>query len=1334
MMTSFPLSHNLKRVTKRSIARGRSQASPQLAEPRVSTGVAFYFNQFGSCRRCEGLAMDAPGATSPDESAVERSSTDTVLSRSSTDTIQETQDKSVQDSHSSSSSGDEEEDEEAGDDDDSDDDEEPRLKYAYLTKHLGSVYRNGDATSSFLVAGDKMVVGTHNGNVHVLSLPLLKSLRVYHAHSASVTSISVSPFPPPLPNFKPDTLGKQTPEDPRPPTRSSTTTGSIRGQARLPNPPSVPPTPSNSIYIGTSSIDGNVCISSLVDPKDVMLRNFGRPVQSVALSPDYKSDRTFLSGGRAGELVLTTGGRIGASSNSTTMGGAAATASSWLGSMGLASNSGKDTVIHSGEGAISTIRWSLSGKYVVWVNEEGIKIMRSNLHLDSSETEFAWKRISHIDRPNRPGWDEMSSVWKARAEWIDQSSLDDHDHLNPEDGIENAGTKSPNPSEKVEKLVVGWGGTVWVIDVYPERASKSSKGEKLGSAEVVTILRTDCVVSGISLYTPRLLVILAYMESEGESRSNGTDTGRHNRQRGLEPELRVIDIETKEEISADTLSINRFEGLSASDYHLSVLPPWKTPEGQVVQRGALGALGYGLLDATMYSARLFSSGASIRSTTSSGDKGSSRAPPSFRSRSSYGDDSIPKEVQEVSGAPGAKIFVHSPYDCVVAVKRDLADRLAWLDMHGQYEEAWSLVDKHPEAAGSVPDVSDIISEAAGRSQTSLGDFFADDRSSMTTTGQPKVSAAEQEKARLGELWVKQLVAQEKWTEAVRVCGKVIRNAPQWEHWAWVFINNDRLDEITPNIPVDLNPPLSAVIYEAILLHYVSRDLDKLKELIETWPSDLFNSSTITEAIEARLNTESMKVDSEDWRTLTDCLAKLFLVGGHYREALRCYIRLKDADAAMSLVREHRLLDAVTDDIPAFIMIRVSKAQMKSARKSELEELTSEPTRLLVSEAYTGIVLPETVVSQLIDEDRHLFLYFYLRALWRGESLPHGGPKPRRGRGAHARDAASKLAADEGKALIDNFADTTVEVFADYDRPLLMEFLQNSISYSFEKATQICEEHKFTSELIYLLSKMGQTKRALNLILSDLKDVSQAISFAKSQEDPDLWEDLLDYSMDKPKFIHGLLVEAGTAIDPIKLVRRIPSGLEIEGLREGLTRLIREHDLQASISQGAARVMQSEVALGMDSLRKGQRRGIKFDVHEDGEQDVNQTPTIKTKNQDQVSETRGKRFAAPGQGKCGGCNTAFCANEREILVGFACGHIFHLSHLHADTSQSGTNSRDQSKDHTPRPMSPVDESSATASRTIGPKVTTARILRDKIGSGCRICALTREIESLGDSES
>ena len=50
------------------------------------------------------------------------------------------------------------EEEKADEDEDEDEEEdEPRLKYTSLTKNLRLLYRNGDATSSFLVAGDKMV-------------------------------------------------------------------------------------------------------------------------------------------------------------------------------------------------------------------------------------------------------------------------------------------------------------------------------------------------------------------------------------------------------------------------------------------------------------------------------------------------------------------------------------------------------------------------------------------------------------------------------------------------------------------------------------------------------------------------------------------------------------------------------------------------------------------------------------------------------------------------------------------------------------------------------------------------------------------------------------------------------------------------------------------------------------------------------------------------------------------------------------------------------------------------------------------------------------------------
>jgi hypothetical protein len=47
----------------------------------------------------------------------------------------------------------------AGDSDDEDEEgeDEPKLKYHRLTPNLSSVYRSGDATSCFLVSGDKMV-------------------------------------------------------------------------------------------------------------------------------------------------------------------------------------------------------------------------------------------------------------------------------------------------------------------------------------------------------------------------------------------------------------------------------------------------------------------------------------------------------------------------------------------------------------------------------------------------------------------------------------------------------------------------------------------------------------------------------------------------------------------------------------------------------------------------------------------------------------------------------------------------------------------------------------------------------------------------------------------------------------------------------------------------------------------------------------------------------------------------------------------------------------------------------------------------------------------------
>lgn len=107
--------------------------------------------------------MDAPGVKTVNQGVTKGASeldASSARSRSSSAAHPDEHEKnSHNDGDDVAASDDLEEDEEEEEDgeDSDEDDGEPRLKYAYLTKHLGSVYRRGDATSTFLVAGDKMV-------------------------------------------------------------------------------------------------------------------------------------------------------------------------------------------------------------------------------------------------------------------------------------------------------------------------------------------------------------------------------------------------------------------------------------------------------------------------------------------------------------------------------------------------------------------------------------------------------------------------------------------------------------------------------------------------------------------------------------------------------------------------------------------------------------------------------------------------------------------------------------------------------------------------------------------------------------------------------------------------------------------------------------------------------------------------------------------------------------------------------------------------------------------------------------------------------------------------
>jgi len=579
-------------------------------------------------------------------------------------------------------------------------------------------------------------------------------------------------------------------------------------------------------------------------------------------------------------------------------------------------------------------------------------------------------------------------------------------------------------------------------------------------------LRVDCIISGLSLYTPTLLVVLAYItpdeNEDGEavtpkahksklsSTSSGSEPsgGIRRRQNALSPELRLIDLATSQEIDTDGLTVSRFERLSASDYHLGVLPAQRNGPITPTPRGTLETLsgmGSGMWNATLNATSLLSSSASVRSNGSKSDGDSFSKISGSKSKASSGHRSQPAHPHITT--PGMKIFIHSPYDCILATKRDLSDHLSWLLEHERYKEAWELVDEHPEVISSSPEkLSEIGPGTPEQTHSSSDDFYDEVVSNVDSASRLINSSVEKEKRRIGELWIQQLIEEDEWAAAGRVCGKVLGTPDRWEHWVWIFAGKNKFDEITNFIPTEhIRPPLPSTIYEVVLGHYIAHNRPRARELLDIWSPDLFDINAVTTTLENQLTYRDVREDSveggevgRDWKIVMESLGRLYVADGHAREALKCYIKLQDADAAMSLIKEFHLVDAVADDIPGLILLRVSKEQKRSASTAELQEATSEAIKLLVDEAHHGLVRPEVVVQQLQEKELPLYLFFYVSSLWKGDGI------------AETQGETRERLVAESRALVDDLADLAVHLFATYDRDLLMEFLKSSTHYTFEK--------------------------------------------------------------------------------------------------------------------------------------------------------------------------------------------------------------------------------------------------------------------------------------------
>lgn len=114
----------------------------------------------------------------------------------------------------------------------------------------------------------------------------------------------------------------------------------------------------------------------------------------------------------------------------------------------------------------------------------------------------------------------------------------------------------------------------------------------------------------------------------------------------------------------------------------------------------------------------------------------------------------------------------------------------------------------------------------------------------------------------------------------------------------------------------------------------------------------------------------------------------------------------------------------------------------------------------------------------------------------------------------------------------------LQLLADCDRPSLLPFLRKNEHYMLDIALEVCKQRSFTEEVIFLLGKSGNRLSALELIIISLGKIDMAIDFcSEHDDDPELWQRLVDLAMTRSEYISRLLAMAGTFVDPLGLIEK-----------------------------------------------------------------------------------------------------------------------------------------------------------------------------------------------------
>lgn len=160
-----------------------------------------------------------------------------------------------------------------------------------------------------------------------------------------------------------------------------------------------------------------------------------------------------------------------------------------------------------------------------------------------------------------------------------------------------------------------------------------------------------------------------------------------------------------------------------------------------------------------------------------------------------------------------------------------------------------------------------------------------------------------------------------------------------------------------------------------------------------------------------------------------------------------------------------------------------------------------------------------------------------------------------------------------------FHEKQLELCVKYNPKKLLQFLRTSTFYNMDNAYILCESHHppLYVEMVYLLSRMGNIEKALEIIIENLEDAEMAIELVEKSQDDKLWDNIIIKCVNHPKFLSGILEHAGSHVDPRIIISQIPEGNKIPKLKQKLIKVISDYTAQMQLRVCCNNILKDDIS-------------------------------------------------------------------------------------------------------------------------------------------------------------